>query len=482
MANNALTRLYRVMVQDTQGDPTIQRRILAVGSSNNDGEMLASLEALPGLDPDVDKAIGKRPGAKERAAWISRTDRTPQEVHTAIQKEKRVAVLQSAAKRRDLSEADYALMAKHRLGKVDVALLVNPSVSIELKKVLAAHWGACADDDDGYRMNDDLNRVFGPIPSVHDALGSRTTNRSILSFIAKSKLSEDTQLRVVEHLVKPCVQSIAKKREDYSAIRDFETAVTTALALAGNPFATNTVREMVTAAFSAVGIIPTASRSYYNSGDLEAERQKVLTALRAGASGAYIDPAEEAVATTDLVRLLELAKLASQKRNSTLAQAVLANDNVNGEIVREVAEFVSWQNRGALYEMLIRREDTSAFVEVAINTWGMPDDDVLAKAKAPSEVLKKLASAAAEANGSRNNYTWLQILQSKWCTPEVVLELPTIAIGHPEAPVHLGPIVNSALLSAFGENDEKWGLFEALVGDGSMPLREVIAAVGALSN
>jgi hypothetical protein len=453
----------------------------AFGSSNNDGEMLASLEALPGLVPDVDKAIGKRPGAKERAAWISRADRTPEEVHTAIQKEKRVAVLQSAAKRRDLSAADYALMAKHQLGKVDVALLVNPSVSIELKKVLAAHWGACADDD-GYRMSEDLNRIFGPIPSVHDALGSRTTNQSILRFIAKSKLSEETQLRVVEHLVKPCAQWVAKKRDDYTAIRDFEEAVTTGVSLAGNPFVTATVREAVTAAFSAIGVIPSATRSYYNSSDLEAERQKVLAALRAGASGAYVDPAEEAVATTDLVRLLELAKLASSKRNSTLAQAILANEHVTGEIVREVAEFVSWQNRAALYEMLIRRDDTSAFVEVAVNTWGMPGDDVLAKAKAPSDVLKQLASATAGASGGRNNYVWLQILQSKWCTPEVVLELPTIAIGHPEAPVHLGPIVNAALLAAFNENDEKWGLFEALVGDGSMPLREVIAAVEALSS
>jgi hypothetical protein len=469
------------MVQDTQGDPTIQRRILAVGSSNNDGEMLASLEALPGLVPDVDTAIGKRPGAKERSAWISRADRTTQEVHTAIQKEKRVAVLQAAAKRRDLSEEDYALMAKHKLGKVDVALLLNPSVSIELKKVLAAHWGSCADED-GYRMSEDLNRIFGPIPSVHDALGSRTTNRSILRFVAKSKLSEGTQLRVVEHLVKPCVHWIAKKRDDYSAIRDFEEAVTTAIALAGNPFVTSTVRETVTAAFMAVGVIPNATRSYYNSSDLEAERQKVLAALRAGATGSYVDPAEEAVATSDLVRLLELAKLASSKRNSTLAQAILANDNVNGEIVREVAEFVSWQNRGALYEMLIRRDDTSAFVEVAVNTWGIPDDDVLAKAKAPSDVLKQLASAAVGASNGRNSYTWLQILQSKWCTPEVILELPTLAIGHPEAPAHLGPIVNSALLSAFGENDEKWGLFEALIGDGSMPLREVIAAVEALSS
>jgi hypothetical protein len=443
--------------------------------------MLASLEALPGLDPEVDKAIGKRPGAKERAAWISRPDRTPEEVHMAIQKEKRVAVLQSAAKRRDLSSADYALMAKHRLGKVDVALLVNPSVSIEQKKVLAAHWGSCADED-GYRMNDDLNRVFGPIPSVHDALGSKTTNRSILRFISKSKISEETQLRVVEHLVKPCAQWIAKKREDYSVIRDYEDAVTTAIALAGNPFVTNMVRESVTAVFSAIGVIPNATRSYYNSSDLEAERQKVLVALRAGATGSYVDPAEEAVATTDLVRLLELAKIASSKSNSTLAQAIIANEHANGEIIREVAAFVSWQNRSALYEMLIRRDDTTAFVEVAVNTWGMPDDDVLAKAKSPSDVLKQLASAAAGMPGGRNNYTWLQILQSKWCTPEVVLELPTIAVGHPEAPVHLGPIVNAALLSAFGDNDEKWGLFEALIGDGSMPLREVIAAVEALSN
>ena len=88
MADNALTRLYRVMVQDTDSKPVVQRRILNVGANNNDSDMLATLATTAVLAADVDDAIGKRKGAKERAAWIGRKDRTPAEVRKALTSEK----------------------------------------------------------------------------------------------------------------------------------------------------------------------------------------------------------------------------------------------------------------------------------------------------------------------------------------------------------------------------------------------------------
>lgn len=483
MANNALTRLYRIMVQDPTGDPTVQRRILAVGAASNDGDLLATLENLPVLAPDVDSAIGKRKGAKERAAWIARKERTSSEVRAALKSEKRVVVLQAAAKRTDLTHSDYALLANHDVPKVWSALLLNSEVSIEIKKSLATRWGARMDDD-GWRASDALVRHFGPIPATHDALASQSTNEVVLTFVSKSALSEASQMRVLKYAI---VSNLARVKAApagtnyYEISRRFEEALNAAKGLASSAGTTPEVREQLLQAFVGVGVIPGPNRSYYSNANLEQSRIEMIEAIKAGPTGAILDPAEEAANTLDLDRLLVLAQLAKSDSNATLAQAVIANPIATGEILREVCGFIGWHGRNQVLEMLARREDPSAFIEVLLNTWGAIDDDILAKTNDPSAVLCRIAAKTAETVGTRGSADALMVLQSRWCTPEVLVEMPVASIGHPEAPANIAKVVNTTLVKAFGADEQKWTLFEALVGDGSLPLREVIEAVHALA-
>lgn len=481
MASNALTRLYRVLVQDPNGDPVIQRRILAVGSASNDGEMLATLASLPHVAEDVDAAIGKRKGARERAAWISRKERTPDEVKAALKGERRVAVLTAAAKRTDLDKTAYKTIADFAHPKSNTALLKNPAVSLELKKSVAVVWGSQNEDENGYRLREDLASSFGPIPAAHDALASNTTHPDILYFVSRSKLSEASQMRVVEHLIKPNIQHAIKSNDYYVAER-LKAAAQAAMNLSANPGTTPVVREVLLQTFVNVGPIPKPTKSYYASFDMEKLRLETIEAIKSGSTGAFVDPAEEAATTTDSERLLELAKAANKDDNNTLAQAVLANQLVSAEVIREVARFVGWQARASVMEMLVTREDPSAFVEMVNHSYGFVEDDILAKAPNPPEVLRLMAlSLNEQTGGQRAQGAWLQILQSRWCTSTVLLELPVMAIGHPEAPANVATVVNAALLEAFGDDVAKWNLFEALVKDGNLPLRESIEAVNALT-
>lgn len=483
MADNALTRLYRVLVQDPTGDPVIQRRIFAVGSLSNDSEMLATLASLPNVAKDVDAAIGKRKGARERAAWIARKERTPDEVKAALKGERRVAVLTAAAKRTDLDQASYKIIASADHQKVNGALLRNTAVSLDTKKKVAASWGAAADEDSsGYRVREELSSTFGPIPSAHDALASKTRCPEVLYFVSRSSLSEESQMRVVEYLVGPNLAYASGKNHDYYVHERMKTAAQAAMNLSANSGTTQAVREKLLAVFEGTGPLPKPQKSYYGSFDMEKLRLETIMAIKSGSSGSYLDPAEEAAATTDRDRLLELAKLANKEGSDTLAQSVLANPIVTAEVIREVARFVGWQARKTVLEMLVVRDDPSAFVELVSSSYGFADDDLLGKAQDPSNVLRLLALRLAESAGShRAQGVWLEVLKSRWCTSTVLLELPVSAIGHPEAPANVATVVNAALLEAFGSDDAKWNLFEALIKDGNLPLREAIDAVEALT-
>ena len=479
MADNALTRLYRVMVQDTDSKPVVQRRILNVGANNNDSDMLATLATTAVLAADVDDAIGKRKGAKERAAWIGRKDRTPAEVRKALTSEKRVGVLQAAALRTDLTAADYAKLAKAGHVKVDVALLRNHVVPSDVKQQAASHWGRSVEaDETGYRLREDLVSIFGPLPSTHNALGLNALSPSILHFVSKSTISEEVQLRIVERLVKPAAERVVRDVDSYGTASDFETACEAARFLARSGGTTAAVRAQLVTMLTQIGEIPKPKR-YYGGDTCETVRKDTLKAIKVGATPQQVDPAEEAILTTDAAKLLEFAKAASSTQNSSLAQAVIANPHLTGDALSEVLNFIGWRGREQFLQDLIRRDDLSAFVVLATSGYGDINDDLLSKAKDPADVLRQIAHKMEEI--SSRSSAWLQLLSSRYCTPTVLVELPVAAIGHPEAPAAMALNVNEALVTAFGEDEAKWTLFEALVGDGQLPLREVIAAVHALS-
>jgi hypothetical protein len=400
-------------------------------------------------------------------------------VRKALTSEKRVGVLQAAALRTDLTKSDYAKLAKAGHAKVDVALLRNHAVPNEIKQQAAAHWGSCIDADEaGYRLREDLVSIFGPLPSTHNALGSNAYAPEILHFVSKSVISEEVQLRIVDRLVKPAVERIIPDIDSYGSGSNFERACEAAKFMSRSGGTTAAVRARLFAILTQVGEIPNPKR-WYGGDSYETARKATLKAINDGATQQHTDPAEEAILTTDTAKLLEFAKTASKTQNSSLAQAVIANPHLTGEALSEVVNFVGWRARDQFLQDLIRRDDLSAFVVLATSGYNDIDDALISKAKDPADVLRKIAHKMEEISPRSN--AWLQLLSSRYCTPAVLVELPVAAIGHPEAPASMALNVNEALVTAFGENEEKWTLFEALVGDGQLPLREVIAAVHALS-
>jgi hypothetical protein len=60
--------------------------------------------------------------------------------------------------------------------------------------------------------------------------------------------------------------------------------------------------------------------------------------------------------------------------------------------------------------------------------------------------------------------------------------MPVSVLSSQDAPPHVSSIVSRLLDSELGDEEKNWELFEALVGDGTLPLGETIEAVKALGS
>jgi hypothetical protein len=60
--------------------------------------------------------------------------------------------------------------------------------------------------------------------------------------------------------------------------------------------------------------------------------------------------------------------------------------------------------------------------------------------------------------------------------------MPVSVLATEEAPAHVASIVTRLLDAELGDEEKNWELFEALVGDGTLPLGETIEAVKALGS
>lgn len=481
MAGKAVKYLYTLLVQDTNPAPVTQRRILSVGIAHNDAGLLAALAAVSNLEPDVDAAIGKRPGAKERAAWLSRPNRTIEEVCNAVKKEKRMAVLKVAAARTDLDAATYDVLAAQGHEKVAVELLSNSSVPLAVKKKAAASWAAAQGGRHQYALNEMAQRLIGGTPEVHDAVARAARNVELFCFVAKSELSEASQRRIFEGFIQRAVLAFKNELKpnsyiNYEIVRTFEKAVSVAIDLASNASLSTEMRTAMQEFFSSLGQLPKTS-NHYGTKNPDTLVQDVLKQLVNGAT-VSTSPVALAQAAKSAEVLLEFAQKAAAEHDGTLAHAVLSNPLFDAACAKAVANCLGYRNYPVAMASLAKRGNAEAFAVLAAHNPGALSDDVLSAASNPSALLALTARIIADANTYRGAAA--NLLTSRWCTPEVVAEFPITLLGGDNAPEHVAGIVSKFLVESFGENEEQWQLFELLVEDGAMPLRDLVAAVKAL--
>ena len=477
--NDALA-LYALALKGG-ADRVTQERVFKIAAELGDGKLIASLMSLPNLAPEIDVAIGKRPGVKERLAWISAPWRTAVEVSEALVKEKRLAILDAASKRHDLSDEDYLIALSRGGSRVAPLLLENRGTSVAVKLKAAVVWAKTQSNDHGAAYSDYVGRYIGAIPSAHDAVALATRSRVVLEYVSSSELSERAQRRIIEALIKPALAEATSPGTftGYKAaavFRRFEQGCIAAEKLALNPSLTADVRTELNALFANLGTMPVYNA--YSKSPTKSVAQ-VVAALVAGASGA-LTPHGSATNTVSLDELVVFAKKAAVSSDSQLAVAVLANPIVDTECARIVAKSLEYRCYQGVLELLASRNNTGAFAAVAGNWHNGSMDKVLGFGSNPEELLVALVRELETVGGHWHNSV---LLGSSWCSPRVVQAMTITAITSYQAavPEWVSKSISEFLVESFGDNDDQWALFESLLVGSSISFGELVSTVKTLS-
>jgi hypothetical protein len=156
------TGLFNALLDDDT-PVLLQQRILNHATSTKDVELMVRLAQINSLDPEIDKALGRRREADVLLAWATRKGRTSEELVERFSKETRATLLAELAARADLTEELYLELSRGDSASVAVALTANTAAPLEARKRAAAR--AIATIRDSYSTTSRVLEMFRGLPT-----------------------------------------------------------------------------------------------------------------------------------------------------------------------------------------------------------------------------------------------------------------------------------------------------------------------------
>jgi hypothetical protein len=187
---------------------------------------------------------------------------------------------------------------------------------------------------------------------------------------------------------------------------------------------------------------------------------------------------------------LELA--GESGKNQALAYALFDNPALTVDAARIAVHGLGWRGIKEIGLTTAQGDRPDIFAVVA--SWApaeLIEDTVLSKFNSPEDTLTAVAAEMVLSfkDGNASSRTRMDrfggtnlLLQSRYCTNAVILQMPVSVLSTQDTPAHVSSIVSRLLDSELGDDEKNWELFEALVGDGTLPLGETIEAVKALGS
>jgi hypothetical protein len=162
--------LYTNAIQNADTlEPLFQQRVFNYAKRNKDEPILIGLLGRRDLSPSIDAEIGAMSTAKVLSAWFARPGRTREEVLARLAKEKRVTVLESAARQPNMFDEVYLHCAQFAGSlRVAIALVENQSATLESRCIAARCIGQQVHEL-SYRNQHTLAQVVSSTPEVASA-------------------------------------------------------------------------------------------------------------------------------------------------------------------------------------------------------------------------------------------------------------------------------------------------------------------------
>jgi hypothetical protein len=133
--------MFSNIISQGKADETLFNQAYTYANRVCDVYLLETLARFVAIDSPVDKMISERTELNILKIWASRSGRSTEKVLERFAKESRSTLLLDLAQMEDMPDKFYKDLAKRKSIHLAWNLISNPSVSIELKTVLAENLG-----------------------------------------------------------------------------------------------------------------------------------------------------------------------------------------------------------------------------------------------------------------------------------------------------------------------------------------------------
>jgi hypothetical protein len=466
MPQDTISMFYLRLLHDPELDSGIQRRVLAYGQTQRNVKLLTELAQHPSLDRSIEATLGTLPHGPVLAAWVARPGRSREDVKVLVTKEKRIGVLEALAGLDSLDDDHYQLLADKPNPKVAAVLVVNPAVPLDVKKQAAATWGKL-NTTRGWQARRRALEAFTALPELHDAVASQSRQLDVFELVAASELSPAT----MQHVVTVLGDVLGGQNDG-----GFRQAPGAALRIIGqlgsSPWLGDAERGQL---LSVVARYEQDSASSWEvAGCDTATRALTLGSTRTrGKRGANL--IRDARESNDCDVLDKLAATATTSSDQALALALAGNRHSTTGQVDIVLDLLPRNSRGLLD---LRREDTDVFATLAARVPWAVDDRLLGRCSDPTGTLVAVARKVRETGGRMP----ANLLQSRFLTPSVLLELPLEQLVSPDLPTEVSRLAAGELERRFGDDDVRWSVFESLGRDFTGSISELLDTCGLVGD
>lgn len=451
--------------------PGVQRGIFDYAVAQANDNILWALIARADAPEDLLHIYSDIDVASMRAVYLSRPDRTIEELEAATTAERRVTVLSTIAESEAASPALLTVLSRDTRRGVARAVLGNDNSPIEALTASLQHLVASYDNLPWSIRNEIRARVTART-ELADVAVAATDSIDLLDHLAlDAHLSRESQLRIVELCIEAAFAPGASR---YS----HETAARAALRLAAN----KALHPHVGARL--LEVCANLNVASHTAGKLKS----ALGGIHASIGGGQVDTAvaRQACAQTSrdpeaLASICAQAVTEARAGSTTLAETLAVNPATPVGALIELMGVLTSKEVGAIVS---RHPDNIDIVAGAMRAHvALVRNATLEGVEDPRAVLAAHVAAVTASAATLTSDVLAHMRAVMGCAAvdaDIIASMPWPAVCHSSAPAVAAAAVAGILERALGDDSAAWHTFNVLASDYSGTLTDLVDTVTSL--
>lgn len=468
----SITAVYSGMLREPNLSPEHQKRIFNYALARQEETLLLTLLRHPLLTDELDQRFAMISDPKIRGAWYSRPGRDPKVIEDALESEKSLIMLGNLAAL-ELPEHAYKTLALTGGAKISEALLGNPNASRESKLIAAARWAKGFRLQNPEKVKNVVSLYIDGDPELALVALKEATSIPLISALSAipgipEDATEDLLKRMFEAM---CRQALSAPVAGYDSRHYYRIGYYKPYYSSFDP-----LREMIHTRPMSVKLRKRISDFVSNKAHLKSVKNPTVWQL-------------QCESIKDELRNVRPARPASAKTSQASAKTGF-DEACSRKNAQQIMHYLT--RPGATVAMAKKAARSITYGVSPGDVKGIPQDllcaffvtkprfiseSVLTSIERPAELILDMLRSEK----SRDPLLLGVCINSRFLSYDALLEFPVSFLATGKLPLYIHQMYGKALLSAFGESDAAWEIFESLSDEFEGTFAELLNTANALA-